>query len=134
MKNLSVIEAGSRALPRVRAEAVEIKTKNSPSSADPARTGAPGPVRGDERASVPVDRREEQDAIQSVVDELQSALDAREGPRREVQLHFDGHGDYVVEIRSITDGQVIQRFPPENLLNLRGSVADLLGTVVDRLS
>jgi uncharacterized FlaG/YvyC family protein len=134
MKNLSVIEGGNHVLPRVRADAVETRSRNSPPDADPTLTSEPSPVRNDERPSALAVRREDHAPIESVVKELQAALDALEGPRREVQLQFDGHGDYVVEIRSITDGKVIQRFPPENLLNLQGSVADLLGTVVDRLS
>jgi hypothetical protein len=72
--------------------------------------------------------------MEAAVKSLQEALDQTSGPRREVELRFDERGEYTVEGRRQSDGFVIQRFPPENLLNPRGKAADLLGTVVDRLS
>jgi len=72
--------------------------------------------------------------MEGAVKQLQDALDQAPGPRREVELLFDDGGEYTVEVRRQSDGFVIQRFPPENLLNPKGNPADLLGTVVDRLS
>lgn len=134
MKNLSVIDGSAQALPRVRLDAAEVKSHDSPTRTSPLPDSQPpvpappeeAPPAGISEANLP--------EIQSAMAELQESLDALEGPRREVQLHFEDGGEYVVEIRSIHDGEVIQRFPPENLLNLRGRSSDLLGTVIDRLS
>ncbi|MEZ4388781.1 MAG: hypothetical protein R3D98_14655 [Candidatus Krumholzibacteriia bacterium] len=102
--------AGGDAAPRTR-------------SAEPAPPGS-----GATGTSAPTD-----EDLAAALKQLQEALDQAGGPRRDVELGFED-GEFYVEIRRRSDGLVIQRFPPENLLNPRGSSADLVGTVVDRRS
>jgi uncharacterized FlaG/YvyC family protein len=134
MKDLTAITSSSPTLLQARVDAAGSTIADPRPSSAPAADQAPPTSDTATAAGRPAPPETDRESIDAVVTELQEALDRLSGPRRDVQLHFEGDGQYVVEVRSIHDGEVIQRFPPENLLNLRGSVADLLGTVVDRLS
>jgi uncharacterized FlaG/YvyC family protein len=73
--------------------------------------------------------------LAGAVARLRDAIDQLPGPEREVELLYENDpGEYVVEIRNKESGELLQRFPPEKLLNHRRDPADLLGTVIDRRS
>lgn len=125
MRNLSTLDLGSLERPTmVTGRALSPQGEPRPQPSDDAPTS--GPAQPSPAPSVA--------DMEAAVKNLQEALDQTSGPRREVELLFDEGGEYTVEVRRQSDGFVIQRFPPENLLNPRGKAADLLGTVVDRLS
>ena len=125
MRNLSPLDLGSLERPAAvtgRAPSPQGEPRPRPRD-DTTQEAAPPPPAAPSVAD-----------MEDAVKQLQDALDQASGPRREVELLFDDGGDYTVEVRRQSDGFVIQRFPPENLLNPKGNPADLLGTVVDRLS
>jgi len=73
--------------------------------------------------------------MEAAVAELQISLDRIPGASREARVLYNKEDrTFLVEIRDKETGDLIQSYPPENLLNPSPSAADLLGTVVDRLS
>jgi len=73
--------------------------------------------------------------LTAAAERLEETLARLPGPEREVHLLFEEErGDFAVEVRDKRSGDVIQRFPPEKLLNQGLGSADLLGTVIDRRS
>ncbi len=91
-----------------------------PAGSDPARSTPPG-APGEELAAA--------------AERLEETLARLPGPQREVHLLFEEeHGEFAVEVRDKQSGDLIQRFPPEKLLNQGLGAADALGTVIDRRS
>ena len=120
MKSMSGIPGGATPTPPVGVEAREPVSSAPVVSDNPAPEAKPAPSRED---------------FEVAVAEVQDQLDAMPGGEREVRLLFEQEDNsYVVEIRDKETGDLIQKFPPENLLNPDRSSADLLGTVVDRRS
>ena len=120
MKSMSGIPGGTAPTPPAGVEAREAVSSTPVVSENPAPQVKPAPSR---------------EELEAAVTELQNQLDAMPGGEREVRLLFDQEDNsYVVEIRDKETGELIQKFPPENLLNPDRSSADLLGTVVDRHS
>ncbi|HRY41419.1 MAG TPA: flagellar protein FlaG [Candidatus Krumholzibacteria bacterium] len=73
--------------------------------------------------------------LEGAVAELQESLDRLPGGERDVRLLYEEQDhSFVIEIRDKETGKLIQKFPPENLLNPSRGPADLLGTMIDRLS
>lgn len=102
--------------------------------AEPREPVAPVPVVSENPAPQAESVPTRQD-FEAAVTELQGQLDVMPGGEREVRLLFEQEDNtYIVEIRDKETGDLIQKFPPENLLNPDRSSADLLGTVVDRRS
>lgn len=116
MTNLTEIESGPTKLPSLE----------EPHARDTARTNAKAT---DAPTTTAMPTRKE---LEAAVEDLRRNIAERGLDDREVNLRFEEGGDYVVEVRSKRTGEVLQKFPPEKILNRRGGAADLLGTVVDR--
>ncbi len=116
--------------PRSQAPVVSGEASAAPyHSFQPVRPAGP-PVQPPSRRDAAPD-----DEVAAAAERLAEALSQLPGPEREVHLLFEQEGqDYVVEVRDKRSGDVIQRFPPEKLLNQGLGSADLLGTVIDRRS
>lgn len=124
MSNLSNIDLGAPVQPASGAGRTGLSDQEPrPRSADPIETAGPEPAK--------VTEEETATRYERAVEMLQESLDQVSGPRRDVNLEFFD-GNYVVEIRRQDDGTLLQRFPPENLLNPKDPAADYLGTVIDR--
>ena len=125
MKSMSGVPGGTAPTPPTGVEPREPVSPAPVVSEDPAPQHSAPEIK-------PAPAREE---LEAAVTELQGQLDLMPGGEREVRLLFEQEDNsYVVEIRDKETGDLIQKFPPENLLNPDRSSADLLGTVVDRHS
>jgi len=126
MKSLTGINGGVAPQPPVAPESRAPAPEPETTSGQPASP----PKGGDEVA--PLTR----EAIEKAVAELQTSLDRIPGGSgREAKVLYNKEDrTFLVEIRDKETGEVIQSYPPENLLNPSHASADLLGTVVDRLS
>jgi len=123
MKNLSIIDQGSQTRPASGAGRTGLSDPElRPRSAEATETPGPDPAQVTEDSA---------SLYEKAVEMLQDSLDQGSGPKRDVNLeYFDGN--FIVEIRRRDDGALLQRFPPENLLNPKDPAADYLGTVIDR--
>ncbi len=125
MKSLTGINGGVAPQPPV---AVETRVPTPEPATTSGQTASP-PSSGDKVA--PLTR----EAMEAAVAELQVSLDRVPGSGREAKILYNKEDrTFLVEIRNKETGEVIQSYPPENLLNPAHASADLVGTVVDRLS
>ena len=122
MTNLTRIESGPTKLP----------SPEEPHARDTGRTDAEATEATDAADAPTTTVTPTQKELETAVEELRRNIAERGLDDREVDLRFEKDGDYVVEVRSKRTGEVLQKFPPEIILNRRGGAADLLGTVVDR--
>jgi len=123
MKNLSTIDTGAQTMPLSGAGRPSLSDPElRPRSEDLIETKSP------DRAEV---NEESASHYEEAVKQLQESLDLGSGPKRDVSLEFL-EGNFIVEVRRHEDGVLIQRFPPENLLNYKDRAADHLGMVIDR--
>ena len=133
MKSMTGITGGTVILPPAAPE-------TRPASPAPSVAGSGSPAGAavhptaqapDSGSPLPPTRAE----MEAVVADLRESLARLPGGERDVRLRYDEQDQtFAIEIRDRESGELIQTFPPENLLNQPRRAADLLGTVIDRLS
>ncbi len=147
MKTLTGIPGGASPLPPAGVEPRQHSSRGpavsgeaQPRADAPPGAGRPTSETSPTAGSDPAGPRGERadgagEDLVAATDRLEETLDRLPGPQREVHLLFEEQDrSYVVEVRDKRDGHLIQRFPPEKLLNQGIGPADLLGTVIDRRS
>ena len=74
-------------------------------------------------------------AVQQLLSHVNEKLADKALDPHDVSLVFKDEVDsYVVEIREKQSGDLIMQFPPEELLELREGMQEIVGSLVDRLS
>jgi len=129
MSTLTGIQSGTAAPRTVAGEPREQRSaERAPSSTSPqveistTQVTEPPP---------PATRQE----IETAVQDLRDAMRHLPGGERDVQLLYEPEDQsFLIEIRKKETGELLQTFPPENLLNLSRRSADLLGVLIDRHS
>jgi uncharacterized FlaG/YvyC family protein len=130
MPTLTGIQGGAKP-PAIAA----VETQPHPVPASPAG-GASAPPAKDtaENPQAPLVELSRQD-LEDAVAQLGAAMAKLPGGERVVQLLYEEEDhSYIIEIRDKESGVLVQTFPPEKLLNLRGHPAEMLGVLIDRRS
>jgi len=72
--------------------------------------------------------------LSELVDEMQAAIDRASQEPLNVDLRpSDSPGGFVIEIRT-GNGDLVQQFPPEKVLNMRSKLDELSGMVIDEMT
>ncbi len=104
-----------------------------------ARAPQPGPTQRDHqeaRAGDPVPQgpaTTQPSELESLGRELESVMKTLGEDHKVVFRKDETTGDPVVEVRN-RDGEVLNQFPPEKILNLRRVLAELSGVVINRMT
>ncbi len=72
--------------------------------------------------------------LRELVDEMQAAMDKVANEPLNVDLKpDDSPGGFIIEIRT-GNGDLVQQFPPEKVLNMRSKLDELSGMVIDEMT